>query len=808
MLDTLRQDIRFGLRTLRKNLLVTILATGSLALAVAGNTTVYSLVNSFLNRPLPYTNVNRLVFVGERNNTASSGQLLPISPVAPANYLDLADGQRSFQQMAAYKGATYTFDPGDRPEHLIVGEVTPGFFALLDARPSQGRLFLAQESTRGSDRVVVISHDFWIKRYGGRTDLNGVTLKLNGESYEVVGVLNKGFEWLVALNTDIWVPLVLERGAASRQRRDLIAIARLNDGTSQQAAQAEMTTRMTDLAKDFPEANRGYTVELLNMRYDIPDSHVRSSMILIQVALLFVLLIACANIANLLLSRGKVREREFAVRTSLGANRRRIVTQLLTESLLMAIIAGIIGIALGYAGMRLLDYGLAGYLPSFWLPTLDIRVFVYGLVVTLLGGLLFGVAPVLQTSHFNLVEALKDGSRGSTSGNKRRSASSILVVAEIALAFAFLGGASMMVRTFSIMQTTDPGFSTDKILIMEIKIPESRYKTEKELVDGFTQVNEDLSSLPGVRAVMVSNIIPRTAVVPPGPFEIEGQPAVAGRSQPQVGWISASLGYFQALGIPLNRGRAFAASDTLSTPRVAVVNQAMAERYWSSESPIGRYLTIQGERREIIGIVATVHHGLLSPTQATPLVYIPWAQRPTSSAQVALKTDVEPGNLTEAVRRRLLVFDPAIVVTKIQPLDSFIKKFWVGQQVFTAILRGFGGLALLLAALGTYGVLAYSVAQRTHEIGIRMAIGATRSTVVKMIVRQGMMLGLIGVALGIPLVLVQIKVISAIFAGAASIEPLAISAVAVTLILVTLLATVVPARRAAGVDPLHALGRN
>ena len=806
-MGTLSQDVRYGLRTLRKNLLVTILATGSLALAVGGNTTVYSLVNSFLNRPLPYIDVSRLVFVSERNSDVQSGVLLPMSPTSAANYLDLSEGQRSFKQMAAYRGAAYSFETGPRVEQLNVGEVTPGFFALLGAKPDVGRFFLSQESTRGHDRVVVISHDFWAKHYAGRSDLAGTTLKLNGEIYDVVGVLDRNFEWLVALDTEVWVPLVLERGSVSRQRRDLIAIARLADGTIQQSAQAEMSTRMAQLTKEFPEANRGYTIELLNMRYDFPDSHVRVSMIMIQVALLFVLLIACANIANLLLSRGQAREREFAIRASLGANRRRIVTQLLTESLLMAMIAGVLGISLGYAGMRVLNYSLAGNLPSLWLPTLDFRVLAYGLVVTLLGGVLFGIAPVLQTSRLNLVAALKDGSRSATSGSRRRSASSILIVGEIALAFAFLAGSSMMVRTFNIMQNTDPGFKTDKILIMQIKLPDSRYKTDEELVDGFRQVTQDLSGLPGVHALMVSNVMPRTAVVPPSPFEIEGQALASEKSQPQVGLMSITAGYFEALGIPLNQGRAFAPTDNLGSPRVAIVNQAMADHYWNGKSPLGQRLTILGEKREIIGVVATVHHGMLSPTQATPLVYISWSQQPTNVAQVALKTDVAPGNLIEPVRRKLLALDPNIVVTKIQPLDTFIKKFWVGQQVFTALLRGFGILALLLAALGTYGVLAYSVAQRTHEIGIRMAIGATRSAVVKMIARQGLMLGLVGIALGTPLIFIEIKAISALFAGAAPIEPSAIGGVAVALILVTLVASFLPSRRAASVDPLQALGR-
>ncbi|RMH18092.1 MAG: ABC transporter permease [Acidobacteria bacterium] len=800
---TLWQDVRFALRTLRKNLSVTVLAILSLALAIAGNTTVYSLVAGFLHRPIPYRDVDRLALIGERNSEVLAGQLTTISP---ANYLDLAERQSSFVRTVAYQGAAYSLDGGgDRPEQLTAGLVTPGFFELLGVEPAWGRTFQAEEGVRGRDRVALLSYDFWQERYGGRTDLAGETLRLNGELYDVVGVAGEDFEWLLAPNTDVWLPLVLERGTASRQRRTLFAVGRLRDGVADEAAQAEMDALMAQLAQEHPESNRGYVVELLNMRHDIPDARNKMFFTLMQVALIFVLLIACANVANLLLSRSQAREREIAIRNSIGASRRRIVGQLFTESAIMALFAGVVGVALGYVGMRLITNALTSFLPSFWIPSLDARVLAYSLGVTLLGGVLFGLAPVLQTLRFDLLSSLKDGSQGASSGGRRRLASNLLVIAEIAFALAFLAGASMMIRTFQTMQTADPGFDTANVLIMQLDLPDARYAGAQEQVAGARQVLERLAGLPGVEAVTLANVPPRTPFLPQAAFEVEGRPPAEGEALPQVGWLAAGPGYFEALGIPIRSGRGLAGDDALGEEPVAVINEAMAQRYWPAESPLDRQLTIQGETRRIVGVVATVRHDVVVRREATPVVYLPWSQRPSTTMSLAVRTAVEPGSLAEPVRRELLAFDRNASLSQMQTLDDFVEQFWVGQRIFTAILGGFGLLALVLAALGTYGVLAYSVARRTQEIGIRMAIGAGRREVMRMILRQGFWLGLIGVALGIPLVLVQIRVISAIFAGFVPVEPSSVVGVALLLTAVTLVASALPAHRAASVDPIRAL---
>ncbi len=764
---------------------------------------VYSLTNSFLYRPIPYKDVERLVLIGENNNELLAGQL---STTSPANYLDFAERQSVFQQMSAYQGAAYTTGSEDESAELLTGgAVTPGFFQLVGAEIPSGRGFLPEEGVRGRERVVLLSHKLWAERFGGRSDLAGETLELNGEIYDVIGAVGESFEWLLAPATDVWVPLVLEHGAAPRQRRDLFAMARLADGVSEETAQAQMDTLMAQLVDEHPKVNRGFAVELLNLRHDIPDSRNRMFFNFLQVALLFVLLIACANIANLLLSRSQARERELAIRSSIGASRRRIIVQLFTESTVMALIAGVIGTALGYAGMKVISSALGALMPKFWLPTLDLRVLGYTLAVTLLGAVLFGLAPVLQFSRFDLQAALKDGTLGATTGGKRRLASHGLVVLEISFALAFLAGASMMINTFQTMQTVDPGFETENILNMRVDLPDSRYGTPELQLAGAEQIAQRLAGLPGVRTAMIANLSPRTPFVPQGSIDIAGRPVEGEQALPQAGWLTIGHGYFESLGIPMQRGRAFTEADSLDASRVAIINDSMAKRYWSDHSPVGQRLTIQGEPREIIGVVATARHDVIVRTDATDVVYLPWAQQPETGFSVALKTDVEPGSLAETVRREITAFDRNTALTQLQTLDAFVEQFWVGQQVFTAILGSFGTLALVLAALGTYGVLAYSVAQRTHEIGIRMAIGADRGSVLRMIVRQGVLVGVVGIALGMLLVPLQIKVISAIFQGFVPVEPSSMIGAALVLLVVVLAASSIPARRAASVDPMQAL---
>ncbi len=803
---TILQDIRFAFRTLRKNLSVTTLAVVSLALAIAGNATVFSLVNSFLFRPLPYQEVERLVFIGEINDEVLQGQLG--ATISMANYLEIRERQTSFESMAAFEGGVATYDTGgDQPEQLTIGKVTPGFFETLGAESTLGRPFLEEEGIRGRDRVAVLSHDFWSERFGGDANPVGETLKLNGEHYEIVGVLGEDFDWLFATNTSVWTPLVIEHGSATYQRDGFtLAIGRLADGVGDDQAKAEMDTLMAQMIEERPDVNRGYQIQLLNMKHDIPDQRNTIFFMVIQGALIFVLLIACSNIANLLLSRSQAREREISIRNSLGASRRRIVFQLFTESMIMASIAGVIGVALGFAGMKYASNALAAFLPKFWIPTLDLRVLGFCLAVTIFGGMLFGLAPVLQTARFDLLSGLKDGTQGSTTGGRRRWASNALVVAELAFAIAFLGGASMMISTFKTMQTSDAGFNTEDTLVMLVGLPDTRYASGAEQADAAEQINDRLGSLPGVRTATYSSLLPRMPFIADETFEIAGQPSVSDQDMPKAGSLAIGPQFFETLGIQVRRGREFSDADREGAAPVAVINTAAVERFWSGDNPIGQRIEVKGVSREIVGVVESVQHDVLIRGGGDkPFIYLPWMQSPTAGFFVSLRADVEAGTLSEPVRKELLTFDRTVSVAQMQTLDAFIEQFWVGQNLFTVILGGFGLLALILAALGTYGVLAYSVARRTHEIGIRMAIGASRGKVLKMIVGQGLSLGVIGLVLSLPLLFLATRLIAAIFEGLVPVEPASMLTVVAVLGLVTLVASAIPARRAATVDPIEAL---
>lgn len=801
-MDNLWQDVRFALRTLRKNPFVTILAVASLALAIAGNATVFSLVSSLVYRPLPYEEVERLVAFGERTFEDASSRAARISP---ANYFDVVERQSSFEQVAAFQPDYFSLDTGnDLPEQVIASKVTPGFFATLGAELAQGRSFAEAEGVEGRDRVVILSHGFWAERFGGQGDPSGETLVLNGESYEIVGVLAEDFEWLLNPLGKIWVPLAMTPDMG-RQERFIFGLGRLKEGLETDNARAELEAIFAQLATEYPDSNRGYTAGLTNLRYDVPDTQTKLFMAILQGALIFVLLIACANVANLLLSRSQQREREIAIRSSVGAGRGRIVRQLLTESMVMAGLAGLLGVVLALGGIELLAKGFGSFLPAFWIPTLDTRTLLFGLGVTFFGGAIFGLAPVFQSLKADLLGALKDGTQAATAGGKKRLLANGLVVSEIALALAFLAGTGMMVRSFNELKAIDPGFDSENILLAFVRLPDARFPTEA-LPSATQQFREKLAAMPGVRGVAISTTTPRTVGLAEVTLEIDGRPTPADQAQPSVGWMVVGTEFFEVLGAPILQGRALELRDDLKASRVVVINEAMAERYWPGENALGQRITVEGESREIVGIVRNLKHNILSSRERGDVVYVPIAQLPSPQFVVAIRTAGEPDNLADAVRREIELFDRGVAIPQLRTLEAYLAQFLVGQRIFTSILIGFGTLALALAALGTYGVLAYSVTMRTHEIGVRIAIGASRKQVIGMIIRQGLMLGALGIALGFVFVFWVQKVVAASLQGIITIDVWQpVAAVSLVIALMTLLASFLPAQRAAGVDPITAL---
>ncbi len=801
-MGSLWQDTSYALRTLRRNVTVTLLAVASLALAVAGNTTVFSFVNSMLYRPLPYAEPERLEFVSERHRLRPEGW---IERCSAANYLDYLERQTSFEELVAIRLRVVGLDVGEEPKLAAAAEVSVGLLDMLGVEPIRGRNFVPEEAVPGRHRVVVITHELWVERFGSREDLVGNAVMLDGMAYDVVGVLGKEFDFLLNSEIRAFMPLVLDRDHLRREERDLIVLGRRAEGRTSAEAQAELRTIMAQLAREHPEANRDYLVEVLNLREEFPDPVSRTLFTLFQAALAFVLLIACSNIANLLLARSQAREREIAVRTSLGAGQWRIVRQLLTESLVLSFAAGLVGLALAAASVKLFRNHLAGQYSKTFLPEIDLQVLLFTLGITMTAGLVFGIAPAIHTRRIELVTALKDGGHGATAGRGRRRTANALVVAQIALALVCVGGASTAIRSFLELRYTDPGFVVDEnLLTVEILLPEARYPDDGERVRRMDELLERLRNLPGVDGAMASALPPRSLYVKQLDFTVDDRPPEIGGVPPRAYRMITSPGFFKTLGIPLRRGRLFTEADRDGTNPVAVISEAAAERYWDGQDPLGERLTIDASSHVVVGVVGNVRHGLALRRENPATVYLPWRQQPTRHTFVSLRARSDPGSLAERLHEEIRHFDPK-ATAPIQTLGDYLDKFYVDVELYMTFLGILGSLAFLLAALGTFGVLGYSVALRTQEIGMRMVMGAGHRRILRLIVGEGLLLLGLGLLLGLPLMVLVLRKITSLLANYMPVEPSTTIAAGILLAVTTVLASVLPAHRAATVEPIEAL---
>lgn len=804
-MDSLWQDIRYAVRALRKAPGVTVLVVGSLALAIAGNTAVFSLINGILYRPMPYEEPERLVLIGEYQDPNLAGQ---INRASSANFLDWRERAKGFEGMAGYNPDQVNLGPPESAEPVTAAAVTPSFLPVLGVEPVVGRGFLGEEGRPGADRVVVLSYGFWQRRLGGEPDVLGREVILDGETNSVVGVLPERFEFLDP-SVDIWRPLAFDTGPegvqSRRTRRDLLVVARLAPGVSTEEAGASMASLGERLAREHPDANRGYQTEVLNLRENVPSSRDRQLLGLIQGALVFVLLIACANVANLLLARTQARVTEMAVRSSLGAGRWRLARQLAVEAMVAAGVGGALGLAGGAVVTRAMADAFAARIPRFWLPAIDLRVVLFTAGASVFAGLLVGLLPAAQIARLKVQTALKEGGRGSSLGGRRRLLTKGLVVAEIALALVLLGGGSVLIRSFLDIQQRDPGFDTEGLAAFQVTLPEAKYDSPGARATAIDQVVQRVAELPGIVGAAAATARPRTPVLPAEPYTVTGEPTPEGQAAPTTGVLAASPELFATVGIDLLEGRGFEATDAPGAAPVVLVNASFAARHWPGADPVGRQITVRGEPRRIVGVVADVIHGVFFQREQQPTVYLPLAQLAPGGAVITFRVDGDPTGLANPVRDAVTAFEPGLVVTQVSTVDEFTDQFFVGMRVISSILGVFGALALLLAALGTYGVLAYSVVQRTHEIGVRMALGAKGGEVRRMVTKQGLALAALGISLGVPGVIVVTRVIGSTMTNTAEAQPLTVLAVALVLAVVTVVASWMPARRAAAVDPLTAL---
>jgi len=795
-MSSLLQDIRLALRDLKSGLLVTSLAVLSLAIAIAGNTTVFSLINGLLFRPLPYPQADRIALLGEREDDAA-----PTLVASAANLVDWRERNRTFADLAGFRPAPMSLGDGERPEPIITAEVSPGFFEMLGAVPDRGRLLGIDDARRGASGTVVLSHEFWRERFAVEDDPIGETLVLNREPYTIAGVLAEGFEFFNP-QVRLWVPLSLDREVISRDRRDVLVVGRLGENVTMEQARADLTNVHRELALEYPETNRGFVVDVLNLRHEIPDSRGRTMFGLLQGTVVFVLLIACVNIANLLLARTQARRREIALRAALGAGRLRIVRQLITESLLLAVMGGALGLLLGVIGVRVMGAQLAAVLPSYWAPVIDARVIAVSFGAAALAGLLFGASPAYLSFKMNLADVMKQGGRGSA--GTRRFMSRALVVAEIALSIILLAGGSVLVQSFLAIRNQDPGFDADKLLTVTVSLPDGVPVERLALTE---RMLERARGVPGVTAAAAASALPQNIFVTSTGFTIDGQPLEPDETGPRASLVIASHEYLETLDFGLRSGRFFERGDRMDTAAVVLVSQSVAERHWADDDPIGRRVTVNGVSREIIGIAAEVRQSLIgNPGNQSPgTLYLPLAQQPITSPFLFIRSEVEPNSLIGALRNELTIVDSRLAIGQMQTMTEFVEQFFVGINLFNTILTGFGVLALLLATLGTYGVIAYNVAQRSQEIGVRMALGADPKSILKMVTRQGTLLGIIGLAVGTPGVLAIARVLQSILTYAPPLQPLTIIVFFGVLFVATLAASLVPAARAARLDPVVVL---
>jgi len=805
-MSMLIQDLRYGIRMLVRSPGFTIVVVLTLALGIGANTAIFSVVNSVLLAPLPYPGASRLISVYQK--TADGNYNVFSTP----NFLAWRDQVRSFEQFGAVRPAAFNLSGGDRPERIIGANVSVGMLRLLGVNPILGRMFLDEEDQPGGQRVVILSFGFWQRRFGGDPAVLGKPMTLNGASYTVVGVMPLGFKLLQG-DHELWAPLQLnpaDVNGAARGIHWIWGLARLRPGISPEQAQKEADNIAHRLGQEYPQTDVGQGLLLVPLIDDLVGS-IRPVLWILLGAVGLVLLIACANVANLLLARASVRQREIALRVALGASRARTVCQLLTESFLLAALGGTIGLAIAFRSVpALVSLAPAASIPRAGDIAVDGKVLIFTLIVTVVTGLIFGVVPALQASKCDLNEILKQSGRSSGSNLTHRRVRSALVVSEVAVAVMLLVGAGLLLRSFVSLRNVNPGFDPSHILSLQISVPGSKLSGEQS-TELRREVVERVAALPGVASAAVTRDLPLNGVDPSLFFSIEGRAPVAPGKEPVARWRVTTPGYFRTMGISLLAGRDFMDQDTPTSDGVAIISQAMARQYWPHEDPIGKVIRpgYPGVSKlcTIVGVVGDVRQFLA--IDEPPTAYYPYSQIPASLGPIifgritlVVRAASDPSSLANAIRQEIHSIDSDAPVYQVSTMDQLLAGATTSTRFQMVLLGIFAAVGLLLAAVGIYGLISYSVTQRTREIGVRMALGAGRSDVLRLVVRQGVILSLIGVGVGLGAALGLTRLMSSLLYGIAPTDLATFALVPLGLIVVAVLASYIPARRATRVDPI------
>jgi putative ABC transport system permease protein len=819
-MDNLWQDLRYGIRMLGKSPGFTAVAVLALALGIGANTAIFSVVNAVLLRPLPYSKPDRLVFLYD----SAPGFGIPKFGLIEAEFLRLRDQARSLERVALYTSATFTLTGAGEPERVSSGTASADFFATLGVPMALGRAFQREEEPQGQSHVVILSHDFWQRKFAASPGVLGQALTLDERSYTIVGVLPQGFKSPLELQADraieLWVPPGYN-WANPCCSHGLNVIGRLREGLTLQQAQTETRAIIASVMKDYPGAypKDGSSQTLIKPLPHEIVGDLRRALPVLLAAVIFVLLIACANVANLLLARSEARQKEIAIRAALGAGRARIIRQLLVESLLLALIGGGLGLLLASWGLELLPTLGSEKIPRLQEIALDRWVLGFTLLMSLLTGVVFGLAPAFQAVQFDLHTALKEGGRTSASRKGRSRLRHALVVAEVALSLVLLASAGLLIRSFWRLQQIDTGFRAEQLLTMRLFPPASTYPNDRQVAAFYEGLLQRVRSLPGAKDAAVASEVPIGGGNPATVMQIEGRPVVlSGLNLTEFRVVSP--GYFRTLGVRLLRGRFLEETDQEQTTHVAVINETLARAHWPNEDPLGRRIRLLDKSPErattvyltVVGVVADAKNSSLTEA-ARQEVYVPLRQRAAAVANMgfarqmtlAVRASVEPMNLANAIRQEVWALDRDIPITGVRTLEQILATVTVQPRFNTILLGIFAAVALALAAVGIYGVLSYSVTQRTHEIGIRMSLGAQTQDVLKLVVKQGMTLALAGVVIGLIASFVLTRLMASLLYGVSATDPATFVSITLLLTGVALLACYLPARRAAKVDPMAAL---
>ena len=813
-METLRQDLSYGFRTLYRNPGFTAVAVLSLAIGIGANSAIFSVINALLLRPLPYQDADRLVILWQR----SPGLNVAQDWFSPGQCLDVKVENQVFEQVAVTIGASFNLTGQGGPEHVDGARVSSSLFPLFGAKAALGRVLLPEEDTPGKPATVILSHGFWRRRFGGDQQVIGKTLILSGASFEIVGVMPPEFsltkEVMLTVNAieraDVLLPLPMGDGArTNRGNEDFNIFAKLKPGVSLAQAQADMDVIAGRMKQRYPEnypAHGGLTISVVPLLKQVVGE-IDLALYVLLATVGFVLLIACANVANLLLARATVRQKEIAIRAAVGASRARIARQLLTESALLALTGGMLGMVIALGAVEALRAFGPENIPRLNEIGVDGRVVAYTLFISMLTGVVFGLAPALRASRVDLNETLKEGGRGADRGHGRHMTRKLLVVFEVALSLIVLICAGLLIRSYRRVVNAHPGFDSRNVHAMRLSLPGARYSTPESIVGFFRQVGERLERTPGVESVGTSYSLPMSAVAFAWePITIDGYVPPTAQDTIISNVRIINPGYFDVMRIPLKLGRYFTGQDIKGTQETVIVNEALAERFWPNEYPIGKRLQRgkSGPWRTVVGVISDTKE--YSAEKEPPIaVYYPAEQVIARNMYLVIRTTSDPVPMTAAIVKEIQAVDPEMPVYDVGSMDQRLYGSLARQRFSMFLLGVFALIALILAAIGVYGVMAYSVSQRTHEIGVRIALGARPDAILRLVIRQALILAALGIAIGLIGAFALTRVMSGLLFGVSATDLLTFVITSLLLGSIALMASYIPARRAAKVDPIAAL---